>query len=368
MNARADIVWLVSLFLTGLVLCFLMERGVISWVRRRGIAAEPNWRTVHRYPVAQLGGLAFLPTLAIGFALVFFLYPRLWHSRYAGLLAAACLIVPAGVWDDLRDMRASHKLAAQLLAGAVLYASGYRVGRFSIPFVNVVPIELGIADFFITVVGIAAIINAVNMLDGLDGLAAGSVFIMCVFLFINKLAHGALSATPVLTLTAGITLAFLWYNAYPARVFMGDTGAMLLGLILAAETFDSVSQGSAVTAILLPLVILGIPILDMLRTMITRFRISRNVFTADKNHLHHRLLSLGLSHREAVFFIYGLNVYMGIMALLYKHVAVAYRGLYLLALGLFLFMASYLVGVGHRKNGGDAEPAGPDSNGGEGPR
>jgi len=297
-----------------------------------------------------MGGVVFYPCLAAGLGIVYWLWPAYWHTKYLGLLAAVGVIGAAGIVDDTRGMRAPMKLFCQLGAGTILFLSGYRLGMVSIPFTNAIR-ELHTTDYFFTVLAVAAIINAVNMLDGLDGLAAGSVFIMCAFLFINKAGQGAVEAGAVLALVMGATLGFLPYNFHPAKVFMGDTGSMFLGLLLAAETLDSASQGTAVTTILLPLVILGIPIFDMLRTMLTRFRFSRNVFAADKSHLHHRLLSLGLSHREAVFFIYGLNVYMGIMALLYRHVSPNYRGLYLIALGLFLFLASYLVGVGHRRNG-----------------
>jgi len=216
-----------------------------------------------------------------------------------------------------------------------------------LPFTSRV-VELGFLDFVLTVVGIAAIVNCVNMIDGLDGLAAGSAFIMCAFLFLNRLFQGEAEAAVILVITMGLTLAFLWYNFHPAKIFMGDTGSMFLGLVLAAEILDSASQGAALTAVMVPLVILAIPIFDMARIMVTRARAANHIFKADKNHLHHRLLDLGLSHREVVVLVYLLNVYMGMMALTYPHVSSAYRGLFLFSMGFFLFLAFYIVGIAGR--------------------
>ncbi len=338
-----------ALFSAGLLSALLLEPLVIFWARKLGVMDIPNWRKIHENSVGRAGGLVFFPCLIIGCVMVLALWPVFWHPQYFGLMAAMGLVTLAGLWDDVYDLRASIKLLVQLGAGTILFFSGYRLDRVFLPFFSG-SVDLGYLDPFITILAVATIINAVNMLDGLDGLAAGSVGIMCLFLFINKLVQGNLDNVAVLVIAMGACLGFLWYNFYPAKVFMGDAGSMFLGLLLASETLDSASRGAAITTILLPLVILGIPLLDMVRIMVTRFRLSRNVFAADKSHLHHRLLGIGLSHREAVLFIYGLNVYMGIMALLYRQVTRNYRALYLLALAMFLFFASYLIGVGHRKN------------------
>jgi len=344
-----------TVFATAFGVSFFLEPIIVRWAHAFGVVDKPDWRKTHEGPVPCVGGLVFFPALLAGLVVALALWPVLWRDRYFGLAAAALIITVAGIWDDIYGMRPVIKLLCQLLAGAILFGVGYRLGNVSIPFVGT-PIELGVLDFFITVVGIAAIINAINMLDGLDGLAAGSVCIMCGFLFVNKLANDGLSSGLLLVITMGAALAFLRYNFHPAKVFMGDTGSMVLGLVLAAELLDSASQGAAATTILLPLVILAIPIFDMLRTVVTRAKAARHVFAADKSHLHHQLLRLGLSHRAVVLFIYLMNVYMGMMAIIYQHVdGGLYRGLYLASMGLFLFMAFYLVGMGHRHNGDQAE-------------
>lgn len=352
MNPQAILPYVV-LFVVAVAVCLALEPWAIRWAAAVGAFDAPSRRRVNKTRVPRGGGLVFLPCVALPLGIVRLFWPALWRPQYTGLIVALVLITCVGLWDDVKGLRARFKLSFQILCGILLFFSGYRLEDVSIPFTKMV-VHLSTTDFLITVIGVAAIINAVNMLDGLDGLAAGSVFIMCLFLLINKAAEAGADSLVVLVSVMGAALGFLCFNFHPARVFMGDSGSMFLGLALAAETFDSASQGAAVTTIMLPLVILAVPVLDMARTIVTRMRASRNIFEADKNHLHHRLLSLGLSHREAVVFIYGLNCYMGIMALLYKHVESSFRGLFLLALGLFLVLASYLITAGRRVNNSDA--------------
>jgi UDP-GlcNAc:undecaprenyl-phosphate GlcNAc-1-phosphate transferase len=327
----------------------VLEPLVIRFALKRGLVDPPDWRKVHTGTVPRMGGIAFLPALLVCAALMHFIWPEYCLPRYWGLLGGLFFISMAGLWDDLRDMRALIKLACQLLAGAILFGAGYRFQAIMNPF-NFQIIELGYVDFFITIFAVAAIINAINMLDGLDGLASGCTLIMAAFLLVNKATQGSILEAGMCAGIMGITAAFLIFNFHPARIFMGDTGSMFLGLFLASEMLDAASHATALTTILMPLVILGIPIFDMLRIMATRARNTGKVFSADKSHIHHRLLSLGLSHREVVLFIYGLNVYMGIMALIYRHVAINYRILYLFNMVLFLFMAFYLIGRDHRKD------------------
>ncbi len=338
-----------AIFGAGFAVVLLLEPLVLRFALRRGLVDPPSWRKVHTGSIPRIGGVVFLPALALCAALMHLLWPRYCQPHYVGLLLGLFAISLAGLWDDLAEIRALTKLACQILAGAILFWGGYRFQAVMNPW-NFRVIELGFVDLFLTVFAVAAVINAINMLDGLDGLAAGCTLIMSAFLLTNKVSQGDVLSAGMCVGVMGITTAFLFFNFHPAKVFMGDTGSMFLGLFLASEMLDAASRATAVTTILLPLVILGIPIFDMLRIMATRARRSGRVFSADKSHIHHRLLSLGLSHKEVVLFIYGLNVYMGIMALIYRHVALQYRTLYLFNMVLFLFMAFYLIGRDHRKD------------------
>lgn len=334
-----------TIFLVAFAVSVILEPFVMALAKRLGIVDKPDWRKLHKGGVARAGGLVFFPSLVIGFIVALYFWPVLWRDRYFGLVLAAFIISLTGVWDDVFGMRGAAKFTCQCMAGAVLYNAGYQLNQVSIPLTRKV-VELGAFDFVIVVVGTAAIINCINMLDGLDGLAAGSTVIMCAFLLINKLSTSDPSSGLVLVVVIGAALAFLCYNFHPAKVFMGDTGSMFLGLILAAETLDSASQGAALTTILLPLVILAIPIFDMLKTVLMRMKTSRNIFAADKNHLHHHLLELGMPYRQVVIFIYSMNVYAGIMAMIYKHVEARFRGFFLVGVAMFLFMTFYLIAMG----------------------
>ncbi len=349
MSWREHIVPFMTIFGAGFAVVLLLEPLVLRFALKRGLVDPPDWRKVHTGSVPRIGGVVFLPALLACAVIMHCVWPQYCQPHYWGLLAALLAISLAGLWDDLRDIRALTKLACQFLGGAVLFWGGYRFQAVMNP-LNFQVVELGFADFFLTVLGVAAVINAINMLDGLDGLAAGCAFIMSAFLLVNKATQGDILSAAMCAGVMGITAAFLVFNFHPAKVFMGDTGSMFLGLFLASEMLDAASHATALTTMLLPLVILGIPIFDMLRIMATRARTTGKVFSADKSHIHHRLLSFGLSHKEVVLFVYGLNIYMGVMALIYRHVALNYRILYLFNMVLFLFMAFYLIGRDHRKD------------------
>jgi len=349
MDWQEHIVPFGTTFGVSFVVVAVVEPLIIHFALRRGLVDPPDWRKVHTGTIPRLGGIAFLPALLISASLIHFFWPEYCKPQYYGLVGALSIISLVGLWDDLRDIRAPVKLAFQFLGGAVLFWAGYRFQAIMHPWSYKV-VQLGYIDFFMTLLAVAAIINAINMLDGLDGLASGCTFIMSAFLLVNKYAQGDMPGAVMCAAVMGITGAFLFFNFHPARVFMGDAGSMFLGLFLASEMLDAASRATALTTILLPLVILGIPIFDMVRLMITRARTSGKVFSADKNHIHHRLLTLGLSHRAVVFFMYGLNVYMGILALLYKHVDRNYRVLYLFNIALFLFLSFYLICRDHRND------------------
>ncbi len=336
-----------ALFGVAFAVCLLLEPLVILGARACGVTDTPNWRKVHTRPMARMGGLAFLPALLAAFILALWYWPVLWQEKYYGVALAALILVCTGLWDDACGMRPIVKLFFQFAAGACLWVFQYRFDVVSLPFTETV-LDIGRFDFIVIVVGTALVINAINMIDGLDGLAAGSTFIMCLFLFISKMTQGGWDGGLVLAAGMGLTLAFLCFNLHPARVFMGDTGSMVLGLLLASELFDASSRGVAVTTLLIPLSTLAVPLVDLFRTVFSRARRARHLFAADKSHLHHHLLELGLTQRGVVVFIYAMNVYVGVMAMLYYHVEPAYRAALLISTGLFLFLTFYLIGTHFR--------------------
>ncbi len=303
----------------------LVRRGAIA---TRAMHAART-RDVHVVPTPLLGGLAMYAGLAAGLLVagqLTYLHEAFPSPRTVpGLLLAGAVLVITGIIDDRWGMGAVSKLAAQVAAGAILVWSGVVLSWVPEPSGSVVLLPPS-AGLSLTILLVVVTINAVNFIDGLDGLAAGIVAIAaCSFLVYSyTLAHvvGIHSQSVpavVSALLAGMCLGFLPHNFYPARIFMGDTGAMLIGLLLAYVPLSStamldpnvlrnyshtVNRYPTVLPLLLPAAILVIPYADLLLAVVRRTRAGMSPFAADKKHLHHRLLKIGHSHRQSVLIMY----------------------------------------------------------------
>jgi len=322
---------LLPYFLIGLVafmVTFVTTPLVRRFAVRLGAIDQPNDRKVHANPTPTLGGLAiFVGVLFAGVAarLMPDFEPAFTRSSAPiGILAGAIVIFALGAVDDLRDLPAPVKLAGQVFAAGILFLAGVKMQFVLLP--NGVSYSLSDdVSVLVTVLWIVAMINAVNLVDGLDGLAAGIVAIAASAFFIYTLQltqEGDFvggSAAPLLAvMIAGVSLGFLRHNFFPARIFMGDSGSMLLGLILGAATvlgigrappslLSSSTQADVFLAyfpLLIPLAVILIPFTDALLAVARRWRKKRSVFHADKEHLHHRLMDLGHGHKQAVIVMY----------------------------------------------------------------
>jgi len=279
-------------------------------------------------PVPTLGGLAMLAGLIAGFALAVtrpsFRELFVSTSEPAAVLVGASLIVLLGLLDDLLDLSAVLKLAGQLTVGTVVAALGLQLQYFWVPGVGVVALsaDLGLV---LTVLSLVAIINVINLIDGLDGLAAGVVAIGAVAFFLYAWADTSqlvllTSATLLAAVTAGVSLGFLAHNWYPARLFMGDTGSMLLGLLLGAAGVAYVGRSAAPTAadflgsvpLVVPIVVLAVPFIDTALAVIRRLVRDQPITRADLGHLHHVLVASGHSHRRAVGLLYAWSALAGL--------------------------------------------------------
>jgi UDP-GlcNAc:undecaprenyl-phosphate GlcNAc-1-phosphate transferase len=304
------------------ILTPLVRRGAI----KAGAQQAVRDRDVHVVPIPRLGGLAMYAGLAVGLLVAAQMSPLdsvLSGSNMAiGLLLAGGLVVAMGIIDDRWGMNAISKLAGQVAAGVILVASGCELGWLPLPGGGTFSPTSNQA-LVLTVLVVVATINAVNFIDGLDGLAAGVVAIAAIsfFLYYYSLTHTlrlSAEAAPTLAsaLLAGMCLGFLPHNFFPARIFMGDTGSMLLGLLLAYVPISSittldprtltgaVNRFPEVLPLLLPTTILVIPYADMLMAVVRRTRAGMSPFAADRKHLHHRLLDIGHSHRLSVLIMY----------------------------------------------------------------
>lgn len=260
----------------------------------------PEPRKVHTRPVPRIGGVAMV---AGAFAPL--LYWIQGGSTLHAYLAAALLVVGFGVWDDRVTLGYLPKFVGQLVAavivvtwGGVLIHSVTVAERVELPTALSVPL---------TVLFIVGITNAINLADGLDGLAGGTTLLSCCAIALLGLSAGDRFVTTVAIVLSGSLLGFLRYNTYPARIFMGDGGSQFLGFTIAVIAVLLTQGETATLSAALPLLLLGVPIIDTLMVMTQRLLERRSPFSADKNHVHHRLLSLGFDHHEAVIVIYLLQ-------------------------------------------------------------
>src|SRR5437588_6278553 len=285
--------------LVALVVVVLLTPAVGGMARLLGAVDPPGGRRLNRSPVPRLGGVAlflgiFVPSLA-------FLHVG---RETRGLLLGAAVAVTVGAIDDFRGLAWWEKLGGQLAAAAIPTGFGIWVDRFTFPFLGVhaLPAWAGVP---LTILWIVAIMNMVNFLDGLDGLAAGVAAIAGLTFAVIALSLGKPDAAIMSAIVFGACVGFLRHNFYPARIFMGDSGALLLGYVLAAVSVQGLLKTAATVALFFPLLVLAVPIVDTTFVVVRRLKHGERIFEADRAHLHHRFLRRGFSQRRAAVTIWG---------------------------------------------------------------
>lgn len=219
------------------------------------------------------------------------------------------ILVLVGIWDDIRQIEPKTKLMGQIIAAAILVAYDIRVDFINLPWGGVVYLKYWAIP--LTIFWIVGFTNIVNLIDGLDGLAAGISFIACIAVCAMTLQLGQIDLACIALALAGATVGFLRYNFNPAKIFMGDTGSMLLGYTLAAISVMGAVKTAATIALVVPAIVLGLPILDTLFAIVRRKISGRPIFKPDKGHVHHRLLAQGLSQKQAVLMMYAVTALFG---------------------------------------------------------
>ena len=236
-----------------------------------------------------------------------------------GLLVSGTLIVAVGLIDDYKNLPAKVKLLGQVLAACVLVAFDVRIDFITDPFGDFIFLEYFAAPA--TVFWIVGLTNTVNLIDGLDGLAAGVSSIAAVTIFLVALQQDFLLVAVLTAALAGAAIGFLYYNFNPARIFMGDTGSMFLGFMLAGISVIGAVKSAATIALIVPILALGLPILDTAFAIVRRYRGGVPIFKPDKGHLHHRLLDLGFTQRQAVLLMYVISALLGLSAVVLNEVS-----------------------------------------------
>lgn len=314
MTLLVNILKLLALtFSVGFVATWIV-RGIM---RRLGVMDVPTegGRKAHGRPVAYEGGLAMWAAVVVGTVASLFLFPEmiLNHGAYVGLVIGATAIVAIGAADDILDMRPVIKLAAQLGVGGLMYYYGFRIERLSNPFGDEVMIWTGLSVAG-TMLWYGLLINGINMIDGMDGLAAGIVAISAVTLGAVALDLDMMLPLLLCVVLLGACLGFLPFNFSPATIFMGDAGSMLLGFMLASITLLSSTKAPALLALIIPMLAVGVPLFETVFAFTRRILQGKHPFRADRRHLHHRFLALGFTERRVVLMFYYLTAYFGVTA------------------------------------------------------
>lgn len=312
-------------YLAVLILSAVVSFVLTPFVRRMAFVwnavDHPNEdRKIHDSVMPRLGGLAVFVGFSItwiGFyvvenrvALQFQNYEKLLFV----LMVGASMMILLGIYDDIKGADARKKLAVQLVAAVTLVVGGFRIETLSNPFGGVW--ELGWLSYPVSLLWIVGITNAMNLLDGLDGLATGVTACISLSLaIVNIFADNIIVSVLTLSL-AGACLGFLPYNFYPAKIFLGDTGSLFIGIVLACIGIISLFKAATATLILAPILMFGLPMYDTLSVMIRRIARGAPVFQADKTHVHHRLLRLGWSQKQIAFGLYVATSAMGLFSVL----------------------------------------------------
>jgi UDP-GlcNAc:undecaprenyl-phosphate/decaprenyl-phosphate GlcNAc-1-phosphate transferase len=299
-------------------------------------------RKIHGQPIPRLGGIAIVIAFyAPMVALLFFHTTGVGamfvaeREHVIGLFVGGVVIALLGLYDDLRGANAAKKFLVQFAVAGLLFKLGFRFDVVANPFGD--PIALGWASLPVTMFWFVGVINAMNLIDGLDGLAGGVALVAVIATFLVSLQRGHPLMMLFSAALAGAIVGFLFYNFNPASIFMGDTGSMFLGFVLAASATQTNQKASTAVAVLIPAIALGLPIADTLLAIGRRAVRGRPLFQADKEHIHHKLLDLGLSHRQAVLILYGLCIFLGAAALTLTYASSGQSAALLVVLALLSF-------------------------------
>jgi UDP-GlcNAc:undecaprenyl-phosphate GlcNAc-1-phosphate transferase len=312
--------------LTAFFISLLTTPIIIKVAHHVGAIDTPtDSRRMHKSPIPRLGGLAIF----IAVMLSFLIYIDLPTTKLIGIMIGSLLIVFLGFVDDIAPVKAKYKLMVQVLAAFVLVFADIRIVGVSSFFQmeQIIPLD----DFLgtvLTILWVVGITNTLNLIDGLDGLAGGISTISALTLAYVAFVNGRVETAVITLIIAGACIGFLPYNFNPARIFMGDTGALFLGFILSAISIEGTLKGATAIAFFAPVLALGIPIFDTFFSIVRRLAKGQHPFEADKGHLHHRILGMGFGQKRTVLLLYLINSLFGVAGVLllkkmYVHMVVS---------------------------------------------
>ncbi|QKY70408.1 glycosyltransferase family 4 protein [Lentibacillus sp. CBA3610] len=307
-----DTAELVIAFAISALAAFAITPLINKLALKLGAADIPdNNRKHHNGTKASLGGLAIFVGAAAGF-----LYLQPEHPQMTAIIIGALIMLATGMLDDIFDLKPYTKLAGQIAAAVVVASSGLVIDKLTMPFFGTVYLD-GLA-YIITIIWILAASNAINLIDGLDGLAAGVSAIGLSSILVMAIIDYRIVVAYLCVILIGSCLGFLYHNFYPAKIFMGDTGALFLGYSIAVVAMLGLFKNVALFSFIIPIIVIAIPVFDTILAIIRRTVNKHGIANADKKHIHYQLMKMGYSHRAAVLIIYGFSAFFGGMAIVFN--------------------------------------------------
>ena len=305
---HASIKLSVLAFATSLIASLALTYLVRERATRAGMFDPTDDRKLHTRQIPRVGGVAIFMSVAIALAVLAlrggFEGVGLVGSKLTVIVIGGAATFFLGLYDDLHQMRARYKFAVQIAIAVAIFAGGVRIDTIALPLIGQISFNPAMGLFF-TIFWFVGLTNAFNLIDGLDGLASGAAMFALTTMFVVATINGQAGAALVTLAVAGATLGFLRYNFHPASIFLGDSGSLFLGFMLAGIGAISSQKGSTVVAIAIPLVSLGLPVVDTALAIVRRFLRGQPIFSADRGHIHHRLLGLGHSPAKVALLMYA---------------------------------------------------------------
>lgn len=298
-------------FFIALFASFLLTYPVRKLAIKWNIVDLPNYRKIHTEITPRFGGIAIFIGSMLG---LLYLLPS--NEHMFAIVSGAFVIVITGALDDRYDIRPIVKLTGQFIAASFLVSSGLIIEQVTLPFLG--KIDLGFISVLVTVFWVIGITNAINLIDGLDGLATGVSTIALISILIMAIIDAQIIVVYFSTVLIGANLGFLYHNYYPAKIYMGDTGSNFLGYMIAVISMLGLFKNVALLSFLIPIIILAVPIFDTLFAIIRRMRNNESIMVADNKHVHYQLLRIGLSHRMSVLIMYVFSALFGGLAILFS--------------------------------------------------
>lgn len=337
-----------SNYIIAFIVSFIVAVSITPLIKKLaikiGAVDKPNSRKIHQGLMPRLGGLAIFIGVVAGY-----LYLRPESMYMKEIIIGAFIIIMIGILDDRFTLSAKYKLAGQLAAAAVVVSSGLLINKITLPFFGLIYLDYW--SYPVTILWIVGVTNAINLIDGLDGLAAGVSSIAMTSILIMAFTNFQFAVVSLCVILIGSTLGFLIHNFYPAKIFMGDTGALFLGYSISILSTMGLFKNITLFGFIIPIIVLAIPIFDTLFAIVRRLVNRQNIAAPDKLHLHYCLVDMGFSHRKSVLLIYFFSACFGLSAILFSNATMWMALLIMMILLFFIQITAELIGLigeGHK--------------------